>query len=243
MQFTIQTIAAVAALLSAANAAPAPNTTPNLIVLPGTVHQPTQRSVEVVEKRGATDTYGDFTGQKSSYEDGSGKYVRSDDTHRYASGDKCWTDLYFVKSSWKNTNWNRASTQDCPPGATCVLGINNGVQTCQEWSISVSVGVDATIVKDVLAISGSVTNTYGESKCESVTTTNTCSMEKKDEKKCYAIWTSQNVRVDHGYIRRRCDFHDGKGDQTVWSKDYDLTHKAKELNIGCNQCSDTNYSG
>jgi hypothetical protein len=68
MQFTMKTIAAVAVLLSAAAAAPAPNTSPNvardLIVLPGSTDQSTsegtikKRSYADMKKRGATDTYG-----------------------------------------------------------------------------------------------------------------------------------------------------------------------------------------
>lgn len=45
----------------------------------------------------ATSTLGDFTGCWSSYEDGSGTYVTSEDTHNYGplgiGGDKCWTDV------------------------------------------------------------------------------------------------------------------------------------------------------
>ncbi|ORY11486.1 hypothetical protein BCR34DRAFT_601273 [Clohesyomyces aquaticus] len=250
MQFTIQTIAAVAALLSAAAAAPAPNTSPNplsrrdLIVLPGTTDQGEstpagKRGVAANTKRGATDVYGDYSGQWSSYTDGSGTYVNTKDVHRYASGDKCWTDLWYVSSSYKDTDWARQGSIDCGTTSECEMGIDKGIETCNEWSIAIEAGVEFNILKDVLSVSGSVTTTYGESRCESVTTKSTC---KWDDKSCHAIWSSQKVKVNHGYIRRRCDFHDGKGDQTVWSKDWDVQEKAAELHLGCKAaCADGSY--
>lgn len=60
------------------------------------LHSTTTVAHPTIVARGATDTYGDHTGSTSSHADGSGTYVRSDDEHRYASGDKCWTDLYYV---------------------------------------------------------------------------------------------------------------------------------------------------
>jgi len=250
MQITIQIIAVAAALVSTAAAAPAVNTSPNplsrrdLIVLPGNTDQgqttpAEKRSPVSMKKRGATDTYGDYTGQWSSYSDGSGTYVRTDDVHRYGSGDKCWTDLFYVSSSNKQTDWKREGSIDCGSTSECEAGIDKGVETCNEWSISIEVGVEANIIKDVLSASASVTTTYGESKCESVTTKSTC---KWQDTACHAIWSSQTVKVDHGYIRRRCDFHDGKGDQTVWSKDWDLSQKADELHLGCKaDCSAGTY--
>jgi hypothetical protein len=54
-------------------------------------------NVHNIESRGARfDTYGDWTGTWSSYTDGSGTYVRSDDDYRYGfagTGTHCWTDL------------------------------------------------------------------------------------------------------------------------------------------------------
>lgn len=79
-------------------------------------------------------------------------------------------------------------------------------------------------------VSSSVTSSYGQSMCESVTTKSTC---KWQDTACHAIWSSQTVKVDYGYIRRRWDFHDGKGDQTAWIKDWDASEKADELHHGC----------
>jgi len=97
MHFTTQTIALVASLLSVAAAAPTQATSPNVarafIVLPGTTDQGQTTSARSapVEKRGATDKFGDYSGSTSQYPDGSGTYLRTDDEHRYGGGDKCWT--------------------------------------------------------------------------------------------------------------------------------------------------------
>ncbi|KAJ4372537.1 hypothetical protein N0V86_007897, partial [Didymella sp. IMI 355093] len=120
--------------------------------------------------RGATDTYGDFTGSTSSHADGSGTYVRSDDEYRYASGDKCWTDLFYVSSSTGSTDWKRQGEIQCKGTSECEAGIDSGVQTCNEWSIGVSVGVEASIVKDLFSVSASTTVTDGWSKCENIAT-------------------------------------------------------------------------
>jgi hypothetical protein len=183
---------------------------------------------------------GDYTGSTSSFADGSGTYVRTDDVHRYASGVKCWTDLFYVSSSYKDTDWTREGSIDCSTTSECEMGIDNGVTTCNEWSISLEVGFEASLLKEIMSVSASVTTTYGESRCESVTTKSTC---KWDDKSCHAIWSSQKVKVNHGYIRRRCDFHDGKGDQSVWSKDWDVSEKAEELHLGCKaDCAAGSYS-
>ncbi|KAL1594382.1 hypothetical protein SLS60_010142 [Paraconiothyrium brasiliense] len=252
MQITLQTVAIAVALASTAAAAPAINTAEqqlsrrDIIVLPGTTDQgeatpAAKRNLGTIKKRGPTDTYGDYTGQWSSYPDGSGSYVRTDDVHKYGgpSGDKCWTDLWYVSSSYKETDWKREGSIDCGTTSECEAGVDQGVETCNEWSISIEVGAEVSILKDIFSISSSITNTYGESKCESVTTKSTC---KWQDNACHAIWSSQTVKVDHGYIRRRCDFHDGKGDQTVWSKDWDISEKADELHLGCKaDCSAGSY--
>lgn len=45
------------------------------------------------KRAGTTSQLGDFTGSTSSYPDGSGTYVDSEDQGTYASGVKCWTDV------------------------------------------------------------------------------------------------------------------------------------------------------
>ena len=188
-------------------------------------------------KRGATDTYGDHTGSVSSHADGSGTYVRSDDEHRYASGDKCWTDLYYVSSSQGSTGWERQGDIDCGKTSECEAGIDTGIQTCNEWSISVSVGAELSIVKDLFSVSASTQVTDGWSKCDSITTRKTC---KWADQQCHAIWSSVNVKIDHGYIRRRCNF--GNGDETVWSKDWEVREKGEQVGLGCDaSCDATAY--
>ncbi|PVH95314.1 hypothetical protein DM02DRAFT_617970 [Periconia macrospinosa] len=200
-------------------------------------------SLEIVEKRGATDTYGDYTGQWSTYKDGEGKYVRSDDVHRYASGDKCWTDLFYVSSEVKQTDWEKKTTIDCASTSECETGLNDGVQSCNEWSIAISVGAEVGIIKDILSVSTEITTTYGESTCEMMGTTATC---KWDDKKCHSVWASQEVTVNKGYIRRRCNFlNDREGDKTVWSKNWEVQMKASNsdaIHLGCGaSCSATKY--
>jgi len=255
MYFTTKTIALVAALLSTAAAAPAPgpavNSSPNaprddnILVIPGYTDQDDsapaikQRSPQALVERGATDTFGDYTGQWTQYEDGSGTYLRTEDEHRYASGVKCWTDFFYISSYFKNTDWKRGGSIDCGNSQTCDLGIDQGVQTCNSWSIAVSAGAEFTLIKDVFSVSSSVTYTHGEQKCETVSTKSTC---RWDDQGCHAIWSSQKVRVSQGYIRRRCDEQTGEENKTVWSKDWDLEDKAEELGLGCKaSCADDSY--
>lgn len=203
-----------------------------LALLPPTLAHPT------LTTRGATDTYGDFTGSTSTHADGSGTYVRSDDTHTYASGDKCWTDLYYVSSSNSNTEWTRQGEIQCAGTSECEAGVDSGVQTCNEWSISVSAGVEASIMKDLLSVSATTTVTEGWSKCETVATSKRC---KWQDGACHAIWSGMSARVDHGYIRRRCN--KGNGDETVWSKDWDVKEKSGMLSLGCLAgCDATSYT-
>lgn len=271
MQMTMKITVAVATLISTVAAAPAVNTVPSehsqrdLIVLPGTTdqdhtssaakrdtpivlpgttdqdHSPlaVKRNPSSIKKR---DTYGEYTGQWSSYPDGSGTYVRTDDVHKYGflgTGDKCWTDLFYVSSEDKTTDWKKETSLNCGSTTECVLGLDHGIDTCTAWSISVTAGAEADILKGILSVSGSVTTENSGSQCVSVTTSATCTWQ---DTACHSIWTSQIVKVNHGYIRRRCDFHDGKGDRTVWSKDLDITEQAHGLNLGCNaDCSATSY--
>ena len=56
-------------------------------------------------KRSSTDTYGYFTGQTSSYPNGSGTYVTSGDQYTYRpSGDYCWTDVVSALMSKGSTS-------------------------------------------------------------------------------------------------------------------------------------------
>ncbi|KAH7130037.1 hypothetical protein B0J11DRAFT_243061 [Dendryphion nanum] len=247
MYFSTITIAAVAALFSSTLALPTENSPTNGITTTGDViaiiHKP---STSAITKRGATDVFGDFTGQKSSYPDGSGKYVRSEDVHRYASRDKCWTDLFFVRNATRFIDYQRVGTIDCPTTSECEAGVDTGISTCNEISITISAGFEANILKDIISVSGGIETTTTESKCETKTTKSTCKWAPETDgtgSRCHAIWTAATQRVNYGYIRRRCDFHDGKGDKTVWSKDVEFSEKANELHLGCKaDCAATTYA-
>lgn len=47
----------------------------------------------LLKRAGTTAQLGDYTGSTSSYPDGSGTYVDTEDEGTYASGVKCWTDI------------------------------------------------------------------------------------------------------------------------------------------------------
>ncbi|PVI00923.1 hypothetical protein DM02DRAFT_614071 [Periconia macrospinosa] len=246
MQITIQNFAVIAALLTAASAAP------NLVgrdvkVLPGTTDQGqstpgSKRSAVTFEKRGPTDYFGDFTGQKSSHPDGSGTYVKSADVFHYGKwqmyGDKCWTDLFYVSAEQKETGWEPDSSLNCATTSECQLGVDHGVQTCTESSVTFSAGVSADILKGFLGVSAGVETTNTNSKCIDVSTNVLCTW---NDNECHKLFISKTVKVNHGYIRRRCN--KGHGDETVWSKDVDITEPATALHLGCNAfCNATSYS-
>jgi hypothetical protein len=247
MHFTTQAVALVASLLSMAAAAPTADMASKvargeILVLPGTTDQGQITTTDGVnvEKRGATDEFGDYNGSKSQYPDGSGTYLRSGDVHRYASGDKCWTDMWYVTSSFvENTDWVRKGSVDCDTTSECEMGLESGVETCTNWSLAFTAGFEASISALVTA-SFSLTSSIGGEKCN---TLNTASICKWSTGGCHAIWASTSVKTNHGYIRRRCDFHDGKGDVTVWSKDWDVSEKASQAHLGCEaSCSDGAYT-
>ena len=54
------------------------------------------------KRAGTTAQLGDYTGDTSSYPDGSGKYVDSKDQGTYASGVKCWTDIVRLHPTSSN---------------------------------------------------------------------------------------------------------------------------------------------
>ena len=62
-------------------------------------------SERLFKRAGTTAELGDYTGDTSSYADGSGTYVDSKDQGTYASGVKCWTDivsLNLIMKLWVN---------------------------------------------------------------------------------------------------------------------------------------------
>jgi len=148
--------------------------------------------------------------------------------------------MFYVTSSYNpKTTFVREGSIECGTTSECEMGVDDGVQTCTNWSVAVTVGFEAGI-PDIATASGSVTTSFGGDKCDQATTKSTC---KWDDGGCHAVWSSQSVKTNHGYIRRRCDFHDGKGDVTVWSKDWDVTEKATALHLGCKaSCTDVSYT-
>lgn len=106
MRFFSSLLLSVASFTALSSAAPLEETSSNL------------------SRRGADfSTYGDWTGSTSSYPDGSGQYVRSDDDHHYASRVHCWTDLVCTHSlqsiiKLQATNLINSSTSTTPTKPT-----------------------------------------------------------------------------------------------------------------------------
>jgi hypothetical protein len=187
------------------------------------------------DTRSPTETYGNHEGSVSHYPDGTGKFVRTDDKYDWPNGYSCWTDLYYVESVQNDTWYGSKGEIDCGnKTASCELGINNGVQTCNKWSLGVLASAEVGITKDFFKISGSVTVTDEWSKCEDLTTLHKCVWT---DKQCHAIWYGMSGRIDYGYIRRRCNFQGGET-ATVWSQDWDITEKGEDLKIGCDASCD-----
>ena len=68
-----------------------------LLLTPITLAHPSlERRLEterLFKRAGTTAQLGDYTGDTSSYPDGSGTYVDSKDQGTYISGVKCWTEI------------------------------------------------------------------------------------------------------------------------------------------------------
>ncbi|KAI5799910.1 hypothetical protein EDC01DRAFT_648120 [Geopyxis carbonaria] len=191
-------------------------------------------------KRGDFDKYGDYTGSTSSYADGQGTYVRSDDDHRYASGVHCWTDLFYVDRFFESQNWQRDDTSiDCATTENCQSAVVQSSERCATWNLSVEVSADFSIIKDILSVGGGITTEEGGSECVTASSENRCQW---NDQMCHAIWTSDVVLVSRGYVRRRCDSKDG--DYTAWSKDTEVRTPQNNTRIGCAaKCDDQNYPG
>jgi len=187
-------------------------------------------------------TYGDHTGSKSQYPDGSGKYIKSDDDHRYASGHKCWTDYFAITEKThnrKDDKWEKVGNEiHCGNESTCSMNLSKGSNKCSSSSLTITAQAGFSILKGLFDAGITVTQEYTKSQCEAVSFTNTCSWERVGSTKCRQVWGRTNYEVVPGYIRRRCDFKNGKGDQTVWSKDLDMV-VPKNQSLDCDlECSD-----
>lgn len=215
-----------------------------------------------------TKTYGDYSGCSSSFSDGQGTWVRSDDVFHYGviNADKCWTDLvnptsprpllekkknthigthqFYVSSAPHQAAWTKleGGGVDCGVTSECSTAQERGTETCTSTTFSTSASVDFSIVKDVLGASASVGAEWTDSTCNSSGLTNSCTW---DDQECHALWASESQTLIKGYIRRRCNFHgDDAGDVTVWSTDYDIYVPTGNSVAGCAAlCSDTSYPG
>ncbi|KAL8715458.1 MAG: hypothetical protein Q9220_000792 [cf. Caloplaca sp. 1 TL-2023] len=191
-------------------------------------------------RAGTTSTYGDYTGSTSSYGDGSGTYVRTDDVGTYASGVKCWTDLFYVSSEYQAKSWVKNDDSiDCSTTSLCASGTISANQDCSSWNLAGTVETKFDIIKDIWSVTGQFNPGGGQSTCTTASSTNTCSW---NDMKCHALWTSNVELVNKGYIRRRC--HDKGQDYTAWSKDWNVNSPEKTTRLGCAaMCTDTSYPG
>ncbi|CAL8584275.1 hypothetical protein XPA_009880 [Xanthoria parietina] len=191
-------------------------------------------------RAGTTSKYGDYSGSTSSYGDGSGTYVRTDDVGTYASGVKCWTDLFYVSSSFQAKDWvKNENSIDCALTSFCASGTITGTQSCSWWNLAGSIESEWDIIKDIWSVTGTFNPGGGQSVCETAQSTNTCNW---NDMKCHALWTSNVELVNKGYIRRRC--HDKGQDYTAWSKDWNVNSPEKTTRLGCGAlCTDTQYPG
>ncbi|KAL8847542.1 MAG: hypothetical protein Q9221_007401 [Calogaya cf. arnoldii] len=191
-------------------------------------------------RAGTTRKLGDYTGSTSSYADGLGTYIRSEDVGTYASGVKCWTDLFYVSSGFQAKDWvKNENSIDCAETSFCASGTITGTQSCSWWNLAGTMESQWDIIKDIWSVTGSFNPGGGQSVCETAQSTNTCNW---NDMKCHALWTSNVELVNKGYIRRRC--HDKGEDYTAWSKDWNVNSPEKTTRLGCGaMCTDTQYPG
>ncbi|MDI1488745.1 MAG: hypothetical protein OHK93_008021 [Ramalina farinacea] len=217
----------------------------------------------------ATSDLGDFTGQTSSYQDGSGTYMESKDVHYYASGVKCWTDIvslllllleiadnggsinisqFYVTNEYQAQNWTpmKENTIDCSRTSICASSSYDAIQNCGSWSITWGNDVKVELMNKIgLEIKETIDNTWLKSHCTTATVQNTCTW---NDQLCHALWTSSVVQNFHGYIRRRCSGGRSgwtkKPDYTAWSHDYSWTQPSPQTRLGCGAlCDQTSYPG
>ena len=158
-----------------------------------------------------------------TYNGDEGTYIKSDSVHYYASGVKCWTDYMLVSQEEGYDAPKRASGSfDCGSSSQCTSGIVKGAETCETWSTSISAGVTGEIFN------------FGVSAGYDLSTCNTASSEDAclwDDQKCHFITTKQQVLIQKGYQRRRCD---DSGDYTAWLKDFEHRVPMKYAAPSCN---------
>jgi hypothetical protein len=186
------------------------------------VAAPSSVQFNTVDKRGATfETFGDFTGSKSSYEDGTGTYVLSGDDHRYGpagTGAHCWTDFFVVSNRVDALAWRRDKhSVDCATTSACIIEKVENTMNCtsMEIGVTLSFNIGKDIMSKVLGFEGGIEieGSGGQEWCKTAEASASCEW---DDKLCHQAWRSDMQRVDQGYIRRRCSRKGG--DYTAWSK-------------------------
>ncbi|KAH6873654.1 hypothetical protein B0T10DRAFT_499733 [Thelonectria olida] len=198
--------------------------------------------IVLLEERGATDTWGDHTGFTSQHSDGEGNYIETDDVHYYASGVKCWTDVFSVNNEIDVEDWVRQAPEaDCTSTSVCISPQLGTTQKCDTSSFTnvpafnagATAKFAAPFVGEVEAAVGGGYQAWianGQSTCTTVDVTFQCQW---NDGQCHSLWLSDVVVKYNGYIRRRCNFNDGKGDQTVWSWDTSVTTPTNLTRLGC----------
>jgi hypothetical protein len=145
-----------------------------------------------------------------TYNGDEGTYITSDSVHHYASGVKCWTDYMVVSQEKGQDAYKDASGSiDCGSTSECSFQITDGIETCETWSTSMNAGVEGEI------FSFGVSAGYDLQTCNTASVTHVCTWE---DQQCHFVTTAQQVVVQKGYQRRRCN---DNGDYTAWLKDFE----------------------
>ena len=139
-------------------------------------------------------------------------------------------------------NWVRQSPEaDCTSTATCTSPQLGTVQKCTAHAMTHVPNFNAAfIAKFVAPFVGEVNAQVGAGYTMwSQTTHQTCTTMDVtfqctwDDQKCHSVWLSDVVVRYNGYIRRRCNYGRGGGDETVWSMDTSLTTPTNITRLGC----------
>lgn len=181
------------------------------------------------------------TNYGGGYADGSGTYVKSDQTsHPWKGGRirKCWWDYFLVSSEAQDDPWQIASgKQYCAKGGDCSVSSLTGSQTCQSRSTTLSADVGLAIEGFTASIGASTTTE--KSKCNTASDTSQCTWHDGG---CHVVWTQQQMVEQKGYRRQRCNW--GHGDETQCMADWTMRTPTKKVNYGCgSKCDDSNTCG
>ncbi|CAJ2503153.1 Uu.00g105470.m01.CDS01 [Anthostomella pinea] len=219
------TIAMFTLLATAIQGAPAIDSTPS----------------HILPRDGITNCDDTSTTYSGTYTEGSGTYVTSDSvTHPYKfpAIRKCWYDYFITSADVALDPWTKASGDIyCSDSSPCLAQKLSASQTCQSKSTAISASVGADIEGFSLGVS--VTLTTEDSKCFTATDVTACSWT---DQACHTVWTQQQVLVQKGYRRQRCDW--GNGDETQCMADWTVTTPTESINYGCGSgCGDSNACG